>query len=130
MADRNTIPGSRQHQSPAGAEELEWDKLVREGMEKLLPRKVKDEEAIQCMKKLKLKPTYANAIALSLMEKAAGGDLSAAKFVRELMGDRPPEKPSSDTLGKELRQLDLSRLSDAQLEELADRLEEDEEAEP
>ena len=107
-----------------GKKKKGWDALVREGMGKLLPQATADEKMKGRLESLGLKTTYANAIALSLMDKAAGGDLSAAKFVREILSEDPDRAQQTQNRARRVEEMDLSALSDEQLEELADLAEE------
>ena len=57
------------------------------------------------------------AVLLALVRKARGGDVSAVKLLRELLGEKeeePEERP--------VRALELSRLSDGELLALAERV--------
>ena len=98
---------------------LMQSKSFRQGLRNILPLHVKDSQTTQRLTALGLVPSFVNAIALSLVEKAADGDLSAAKFVREAVGEK-----NADTTGRNVRSIDLTQLKDKQLEELADQLEE------
>lgn len=64
--------------------------LVQKGME---PGPLRDE-----LEAMHVAATYENAIWLQLVKKAAGGDLSAAKCIREAMGEDAPQALDEDTL--------------------------------
>ena len=69
---------------------------------------------------LGLEPTYANAIGLAVVRKASQGDVTAARFIRDTLGEKPEEGWGG--VARDVRALELVRYTDAQLEELADRL--------
>lgn len=70
--------------------------------------------------RLGLEPTYANAIGLAVVRKAGQGDVTAARFIRDTLGEKPEEGWCG--VVRDVRALELARYTDAQLEELADRL--------
>lgn len=69
---------------------------------------------------LGITPTYAGAIGLAVVRKGSQGDVTAARFIRDTLGEKPEETALS--IGRDVRSLDLSGLSDEQLVELAERL--------
>ena len=68
---------------------------------------------------LGLEPTYANAIGLAVVRKGSQGDVTAARFIRDTLGEKPEECGEER---KDVRSLDLNELSDLQLEQWIDRL--------
>lgn len=56
-----------------------------------------DSAAELCKKFSKYSLTYQDAIALMITQKAAGGNLSAAEYIRDTLGEKPTEKISTDT---------------------------------
>ena len=75
---------------------------------KILRKPLEEGDLRQSLEQMKLKPTYENAIWLQMVRKAAGGDLTAAKYI--LDASRPPER--APTRG------DLSALSTDQLRQM------------
>ena len=63
----------------------EAQKILRRLLKKKLPPGAVREE----LEEMKVAATYDNAIWLQLVKKAAGGDLSAAKYIREAVAGRP-----------------------------------------
>lgn len=95
-------------------------KMFQKTLQDILSRDVLDEQITQQLEQLGLAPTFSNAIGLQAVTKAAQQDgMDAAKFIRDTLG----EKYSGDVKAKTVRALDLSKLSDEQLEVLADRTE-------
>ena len=71
-----------------------------------------------CLMELGVRPTCAAAIVFGMIQKAAKGDTSAAKFLKEMNGETPaPEEPASAdirTLSDEI----LYRLAGSKLEDM------------
>ena len=82
-----------------------------------LPAKDRDRALLE---QLGLDPSYGNAINLSVIRKAqATGDVDAARYVRDTIGEKPREALEIGNLDdKPLASVDLSRLSDEQLRAL------------
>ena len=91
------------------------EKPMREVLRGLMSLEVDDEKTAAALERAGLEPVYANALGLAVLRKAAvEGDLKAALFLREaLEGGAGAEAP--------VRVLDLSAMSDGELEELARR---------
>jgi hypothetical protein len=68
--------------------------------------------------------TYQTAIVLSALGKASRGDIEAARFVRDTVGEKPTEQYNIATSDKPIKALDLSGMSDEELEALADSVDE------
>ena len=77
---------------------------------KILKKPVEDGPLRETLQELRLKPTYGNGILLQMVRKAAGGDLTAAKYI--LDAARPKE--TADVPGP-----DLSEVSTEELRKLA-----------
>lgn len=75
---------------------------------------VSDKERKARLKKLGVENTLLNAIHLELGEKAASGDVQAAKYLRDTAMAKPCTKDEAQTEG-----LDFSELTDAQLRSIA-----------
>lgn len=95
-------------------------RTMRDLLKQVLVLDVDDPGMAEAMRKLGLEPSRANAIALSTVGKAGVGDVEAARFVRDTVGEKPTEAYNIGVSGKPVKSLDLSGLSDEQLEQLAD----------
>lgn len=60
-------------------------------------------------------PTTADAIALAATSKAIHGDIEAARFVRDSVGEKPSHTVELDVTDTPIEYMDLSQLSDEQL---------------
>ena len=71
-----------------------------------------------CLMELGVRPTCAASIVFGMIQKAAKGDTSAAKFIREINGETPaPEEAVSADL-RSLSDEVLFRLAGSKLEEI------------
>ena len=100
-------------------------KPLREAMQSILSQTVTDVQTAQELERLGLEASFANAISLAAVKRAVEtGELDAARFVRDTVGEKPSQTLDLGIQNKPVRALDLSRLSDAQLEALADQTDE------
>lgn len=83
---------------------------ITEAVHACLAGRISDEQMIDKLSDLGLELTYADAIALRMADKAANGDVEAARFVRDTNGEKPTDK-------HEVR-ADLADLSTLSTEEL------------
>ena len=74
-----------------------------------------DPERRKLLMQLGLSGNFADAINLSVLEKAAKGDVEAARYMRDTIGEKPREDMQVSVLDKPVEQLDLSTLSDDEL---------------
>ena len=72
-----------------------------------------------------LKPNTENAIMLAAAIRAKLGDIEAARFVRDTVGEKPTEAYNFGMLSGPIRDLDVAKLSDAELAMLAEQSEAD-----
>ena len=93
----------------------------REALQELLRLDVDDPAKADALVKLGLDPTFLNAIGLATIGKAADGDVEAARFVRDTVGEKPTEQYNLGLSSKPIKSLDLSQLTDEELESLADQ---------
>lgn len=89
-----------------------------ESIRAVLEVPVSDKERKARLKKLGVENTLLNAIHLELGEKAASGDVQAAKYLRDTAMAKLPEKDSA-AAGAE--GMDLSGLTDEELRAIAAR---------
>lgn len=118
--------GRRGRKGDAAGKERGY-KPLREVMQDILGQRVTDVQTAQELEMLGLEASFANAISLAAVKRAAqNGELEAARFVRDTVGEKPTQTLDLGIQSKPVKALDLSRLSDAQLEALADRADKEE----
>ena len=96
-------------------------KTMRECLKQVLRLDVANPKTRQILEDLGLEPSRSNAIALQTIAKAADGDIEAARFVRDTVGEKPTEAYQLAVTDKPIKALDLTGMSDAELEALADQ---------
>lgn len=74
-----------------------------------------DPERRELLMKLGLTGNFADAINLSVVEKAARGDVEAARYMRDTIGEKPRDDMQVSVLDKPVEQLNLSELTDEEL---------------
>ena len=77
------------------------------------------------MVSLGIEPSIANAVNLAVLKRAQLGDIEAARYVRDTIGEKPTETTALQISNQPIRAMDLTQLSDAELEALADRADEE-----
>jgi hypothetical protein len=98
-------------------------KAFRDVFRDILSLDVTDEKVAETLQSLGLDPSFANAIGLQAILKAAQtGDIEAARFARDTIGEKPTEALQM-SFDKPVKSMDLSKLSDAELEALAQQVE-------
>ena len=96
---------------------------LQEGLKTILPLEVDSQQMADELTKLGVDPTFTNALSLRLIRKAIeDGNVTAFQAVRDTVGEKPTDKTQLGVA--RVRGMDLSRLTDQQLAELADREEE------
>lgn len=99
----------------------------RESIRAVLRMEVPDTDKRQYLEKLGLDGTMLDAINLAVSERAALGDVEAARFLRDTVGEKPREGLEIGNLDdKPLASLDLSKLTDDQLKALVAQRQDDE----
>lgn len=98
-------------------------KTQRELLRMILETTVDDKETLAELKRNGFPTTYGGAMALAAVRKALAGDVEAARFARDTVGEKPTEAYQLAISDKPIQQMELSRMSDEQLAELADRAE-------
>lgn len=99
-------------------------RAMREVLKELMTLDTTDERMRELLQQLGLDPTNDNAVSLAQIVNACKGETEAARFVRDTLGEKPTEQYNLGVSGKPIKALDLSSLSDAELEALADRTDE------
>ena len=93
---------------------------LRELLDATLTAEVTDAEIREMLVCAGYEPTFENALTLAALTRAARGDVEALRYVRDTLGEKPTEQYNMSLTAKPVRSLDLSRLSDEELEALAD----------
>ena len=98
-------------------------RLFKDILKDILSAPITDEdEAFAALKALGFeRPRHEDAIMLAASKKAATGDIEAVRFLRDTLGEKPTEAFNMNLTGKPVKSLDLSKLSDEELEALADK---------
>ena len=99
-------------------------RAMREVLQQLMSMDTTNEAMRDLLQQLGLEPTNDNAVSLAQIVNACRGETEAARFVRDTLGEKPTEQYNLGISGKPIKALDLSKLSDAELEALADQTEE------
>lgn len=93
---------------------------LRELLNDCMTASVTDEEIRAALVAAGYEPNFENALTLAALTRAARGDIEALRYVRDTLGEKPTESYNMSLTAKPLRSLDLSALSDEELEALAD----------
>ena len=79
-------------------------------LERLLKKRLPDGPLRQELREMKVAATFGNAIWLQVVKKAAAGDLSAVKYIREAMA--VPETAAGEDQLREMSTEELRKLLD------------------
>ena len=90
-------------------------KSMREGFKEALKAGVTDASMEEALKAIGLEPTMQNAILFAAIGKAMTGDIEAARFVRDTIGEKPTEALQISAV-QDVQQMDVSGLTDAELQ--------------
>ena len=97
-------------------------KQLREVIGSMMTAAVTEAELREGLEAAGYAPTYENAIALAAIVRATHGDIEAARFVRDTLGEKPTESYNFSASNRPIRSLDLSGYTDEELEAIADGL--------
>jgi hypothetical protein len=97
-------------------------RTFRELIETVMTMEVDDPAVHAKLVELGLDPTHDMAITMAAIRKAENGDIEATRYIRDTKGEKPTEALQMAITDKPIKALDLSALSDAELEALADGL--------
>lgn len=97
-------------------------RTFRELIETVMTMEVDDPAVHAKLVELGLDPTHDMAITMAAVRKAENGDIEATRYLRDTKGEKPTEALQMAITDKPIKALDLSTLSDAELEALADGL--------
>jgi len=95
-------------------------RTFRELIEQVMVMDVDDPVIHAKLSALGLDPTHDVAITMAAVRKAEAGDIESARFLRDTKGEKPTEALNL-SVDKPIKSMDLSQLSDAELEALADQ---------
>lgn len=114
-AERARIAGVR------SGEVRRQHRAMREVLKLLMTLDTTNADMRHLLEQLGLEPTNDNAVSLAQIVNACKGDTESARFVRDTLGEKPTENYNLGVAGKPIQALDLSGLSDEELEALADQ---------
>lgn len=97
-------------------------RTFRELIETVMTMEVDDPVVHAKLRELGLDPTHDMAITMAAVKKAENGDIEATRYLRDTKGEKPTEALQMSISDKPIKSLDLTQLSDAELEALADGL--------
>ena len=109
----------------ASADKRRRMKAQREILRDLMRTDCADEAVAEALISAGMEPSIANAINFAVLRKAQTGDIEAARYVRDTIGEKPTEMTALQISNQPIRAMDLTQLSDAELEALADRTDEE-----
>ena len=104
----------------ASGEARRKKRTFRELIETVMTMEVDDPAIHAKLIELGLDPTHDMAITMAAVHKAENGDIEATRYLRDTKGEKPTEALQM-TFDKPIKSMDLSQLSDAELEALADQ---------
>ena len=117
----DVLKANRSKGGKVNAERNRRYRTFRECLQTILSLEVSDERLRSELENMGLDPSYSNAISMAAIRKAATtGDIEAARFTRDTVGEKPTEALQM-TFDKPVKSMNLSKLSDAELEALADQ---------
>ena len=105
----------------ASADKRRRMKAQRDILRDLMRTDCADEAVAEALISAGMEPSIANAINFAVLRKAQTGDIEAARYVRDTIGEKPTETTALQISNQPIRAMDLTQLSDAELEALADR---------
>lgn len=99
---------------------------LRETLSTMMTSTVTEPELLEALEAAGWPADHQHAIALAAVVRAERGDIEAARFVRDTLGEKPTEALQMSLTDKPIQAMDLSKLSDEELVALADGLDFDE----
>lgn len=95
--------------------------LQRDILKDMLSAECDDDVAVEQLKALGLDASFANAANLAVLRRAVKGDVECMRYIRDTIGEKPTESMNLGVHSTPVKALDLTKLSDQELEALADR---------
>lgn len=111
---------SAQRAAAASAVARQGYKRQRDLIKQVLAAQVDDPALKEKLKELGFDTTFGSAMVFAQAKKALVGDTEAARYLRDTVGEKPTEAYQLAVTDKPIRAMDLSALSDEELEALAD----------
>lgn len=111
---------SAQRAAAASAVARQGYKRQRDLIKQVLAAQVDDPTLKEKLKELGFDTTFGSAMVFAQAKKALVGDTEAARYLRDTVGEKPTEAYQLAVTDKPIRAMDLSALSDEELEALAD----------
>ena len=96
-------------------------KSQRELLRLILETTVDDAETAAALKANGFPTTYGGAVAFAAARKALAGDIEAVRYLRDTVGEKPTEAYQLAFTDKPIKAIDMSKLSDEQLQQMADK---------
>lgn len=110
----------------ASGEAKRRKKTIRSVMQAMLDCQIPEAEQTEALKALGFEGTFRDGMTLAMLQKALRGDVEAGRFVRDTVGEKPREGVDLTFDEKPLASIDMSKLTDAELQQMAaQRAEED-----
>ena len=126
VQNRSTTPEQRREWASkagkASAAKRYQHKRQQEILKDLLSIQCDDDTACEALRALGLDETFANAANLSVMRRALKGDVECMRYIRDTIGEKPTESMQLGVFNTPVKALDMTKLSDAELQALADRV--------
>lgn len=119
--DKEWVHATCKKAAQANAEKGRRYRAQREVLKQILLLDCEDELIKDYLTAVGIDPSYSSAINVAAVRKAARGDIEAIRYIRDTMGEKPTDVSQIQMSSAPVRALDLTKLSDAELEALADK---------
>lgn len=97
-------------------------RTFRESVKAIMECRPLNEDQCALLEEMGLEPTMLNQIQVAVYDKAARGDVEAARYLRDTAGEKPRDGIDlAGDLEKPIASLDMSKLTDEQLRIIAAR---------
>lgn len=105
----------------ASAEARRTYRRQRDLARQVMAARVDSEQIAARLREIGMEDTYGAAVVLAQAARAVAGDTEAARYLRDTLGEKPTESYNLAVSDKPIKALDLSGMTDEELEALADR---------
>jgi len=95
-------------------------RLMRDVLQEMMRLDVPDEELAAKLRAFGMDETVVNGLMYQVINGGLKGDVESVRFLRDTLGEKPTEAFNVGLSGKPVKSLDLSGLTDQELEALAD----------
>lgn len=96
-------------------------RTIRETLQAMLDCQIPEADRAEALKALGFDGTFRDGMSIAMLEKACRGDVEAGRFVRDTIGEKPREGVDLTLDEKPLASIDMSKLTDEQLQRLAEQ---------